>query len=159
MIARIGVELAAPFVFDYCNRWNIPVENPDCLDDIWWWGGILDLRLRAAMGLQLVTDDTMFVWGFFGDGSGTPEEARAIATLTRLVDALPWRLEGVILLDNERMRRHARKHGWQFHGLDDPTGGKAQGKYVRESLERIREATGRPTVRRRIAATRTEALG
>jgi len=159
MICRVGVELAAPFVFDYCRRWNIPVDNPDRLEDIWWFGAILDLHLRAAMGVQLITDDTMFVWGFFGDGSGTPEEARAIATLTRLVDGLPWKLEGVILLENERMRRHARKHGWRFDRIEDPTGGRAQGKYVRESLERIREATGRPTVRRRIAASRGEATG
>ena len=133
------------------------MENPDCLDDIWWWGVIVDLRLRAVMGLQLITDDTMFVWGFFGDGSGSPQEARAIATLSRLVDQLPWRLEGVILLDNERMRRTARKHGWRFDKIEAPTGGRPQGKYVRESLERIREATGRPTVRRRIAASRSEA--
>lgn len=146
-------------MFDYCSRWNIPVENPDRLDDIWWWGAITDLHLRACMGLQLMTDEMMFVWGFFGDGSGTPEEARAIASLTRLVDALPWKLEGVILLENERMRRHARKHGWRFHEIEPETGGRAQGKYVRESLERIRESTGRPTVRRRIAATRTEATG
>ena len=158
MIAKVGVELAAPFVFDYCRRWHIPVENPDRLDDIWWFGVIIENRLRAMVGLQLITDDTMFVWGFFGDGSGTADEARAIATISRLIDQLPWKLEGVILLENERMRRHARKHGWRFHKIDTETGGRPQGKYVRDSLERIREATGRPTARRRIAASR-EATG
>jgi hypothetical protein len=159
VIARIGVELAAPFVLDYCRRWNVPVDNLDQAEEIWWWGCILANRMRACMGLQLMTDDMMFVWGFFGDGSGTPQEARALATLTRLVDQLPWKLEGVILLENERMRRHARKHGWRFHSVDVPSGGRPQGKFRRESLEAIREATGRPTVRRRIAATRSEATG
>lgn len=150
------MEIATPFVLDYCRRWNVPVENEDCAEHIWWWGVIIENRLRALVGLQLVADDTMFVWGFYGDGSGTPEEARAIAVISRIIDTLPWKLEGVILLENERMRRHARKHGWRFHDVAPPVAGKARAKYIRESLERIREATGRPTTRRRIAASRSE---
>lgn len=143
-VVQVGHEVAIPFVLAYCKRHNLTADNLDEAHYIWWWAVVHSARVRAIMGLQLVADNTLFVWGFFGDGSGTPGEEKSLALLSKIIDRLPQELVGVIVTNNVKMARHARKHGWRF---DKPAPNGDGDFWRRPALDEITKAVGKPSPR------------
>lgn len=123
LIARIDAGVALPFVLDYCRRQAIAVDNVEAAEAVAWWAVFFEGRIRALMGIQIISATELFVWGCIGDGSHTVAERRALVALVRIISTLPYDVSGTMLLDNEIAQRHARKMGWTFErSLPDNNG-------------------------------------
>jgi hypothetical protein len=112
MIVKMTFEQVLPFVLQY-NRWSgTQVADPEEAVKCVWCGIQIKGVVRAVLGLQAVDFETTFVWGMFGDGSGSIDERIAGVYLMQVVNALPYKLEGAILPANVDQQRRALKNGW-----------------------------------------------
>ena len=113
MVVRISAEQAKPFIRKY-NEWSgSTVADENEAEKILWCGIEIKGVVRTILGLQTIDDDTVFVWGMFGDGSGTIDEYIAAVHTMHIVNNLPYKLEGAILPSNQDQQRRATKNGWR----------------------------------------------
>jgi|GEM_PF-6196304 len=112
MIVKISPDEAIPYIEAY-NRWSgTQVADPAMAKFCVWCGIIINGKVRAVLGLQPIDLEEVFVWGMFGDGSGSIDERIAGVYLMQVVNDLPYKLQGAILPTNLAQQRRAAKNGW-----------------------------------------------
>ena len=112
MVVKLTAEEAIPFINEY-NHWSgTTVADPDMAKFCTWVGVAVNDVVRAVLGLQAIDDGKVFVWGMFGDGSGTIDECVAGVHLMHIVNSLPYELQGAILPSNVAQQRRAGRNGW-----------------------------------------------
>lgn len=72
VVAAIGDEIARPFAFSACQRYELSYD-PDSGDGLFWWAGIERGSVRATLAWSQVDEETLAIFGPFGDGSGCEE--------------------------------------------------------------------------------------
>lgn len=104
---------AVPFIRSYNALMRTNAVDEYQVGEVVWCGIVLKGILRAVLGLQTRNiEDEVFVWGVFGDGSHTIDEALAGAYLSKVIDGLPWNLSGAILPKNVAQQKRALRMGW-----------------------------------------------
>jgi hypothetical protein len=121
-VVRVTPEEAVPFIRAYNSLMHTNAVNECQAGEAIWCGISVKDTLRAVLGLQALDHDEVWVWGMFGDGSGTVEEALAGAHLSKIVAALPFELSGAILPKNTAQLRRAERAGWHDSGVRCYTG-------------------------------------
>lgn len=71
-VVAIGGEIARPFAFNACKRYELPYD-PESGDGLLWWAGIERGSVRAALAWSPIDDETLAIFGPFGDGSSCEE--------------------------------------------------------------------------------------
>ena len=113
-VREIGLELAEPFIIDYCKRWQLPVYA-DGIELVQWLGAWYKQGLRGVVGYRHINEeypDDLYVYGFYGDGS--PLQNTALYALGRELAKLPYGLIGAIHLPNIRMLKMALHCGFDI---------------------------------------------
>jgi hypothetical protein len=114
VVNEVGLELAHPFIADYCKRWELPLYT-DGVEEVTWLGAWYKHGLRAVAGYRPITTefpDDLYVYGFYGDGSAY--QNGAMYALGRELSKLPYGLIGVIHLANTRMLKMAIRCGFDI---------------------------------------------
>jgi hypothetical protein len=118
LVDEVGLELAAPFINDYCKRWQLPV-HADGIEEVTWLGAWYRAGLRAVAGYRTINDefpDDLYVYGFYGDGSKWQNSA--LYAVGRALCRLPYGLIGAVHLPNTRMIKMALRCGFEIKKID-----------------------------------------
>jgi hypothetical protein len=122
VIVHVTAKEAIPFIRAFNALMSTNAVNETQADRAVWCGITLKGHLRAVLGLQALDHDEVWVWGMFGDGSGTVEEAQAGVALSRIVASLQYHLSGAILPKNVAQQCRALRAGWHDTGRRCYTG-------------------------------------
>jgi hypothetical protein len=115
-LVQVNKATVEPFIEKYRNDWGMPYEPGQVLPwdkCILWWGAHYKGYIRAVIGFAKADSlPTVFVFGFFGDGS--IHQAKCLLALSHMFYAIEGPKQGTCRLDNVVQLKMLLKRGWKI---------------------------------------------